>query len=164
MLGKRTAYLYISLSLLKRSFFILSVFLLRSHLGVSVWLQLLLNNLLSLIYIAFLITARPHESSFSSRVEIFGEMCFITIIYSGLNVANGAYTDQEIFTTEGFQTFKRTELAGYMIAYGMLITVACQTGANLLQQMTSSYKSFRYYVMRGKFKTATASDIKDSSA
>lgn len=106
----RNSIICISLQMLKRSFFVFSIFILRQHFGVSLWFQLFLNCLASMGYLLFLIVAKPFESRFALGLEVFGELSFVAVAYAGFNVANGNYTDEVIFDLDpyGFNSFKQT--------------------------------------------------------
>lgn len=125
---KSEALLYVGLSLLRRSLFVLTIFVLKSRFGVAVWFQVILNTLLAMTYIIFIILTRPHEDNFSLCMEIFGELTFITTVYAGFSLANGnsLFTDEEIFelASGGFKSFKRIEIAGYVILCGLLLSIA----------------------------------------
>ena len=78
-------------------------------------------------FVIFLILTTPHEDTFSLGLEIYGELTFITTVYAGFNLANGNgfYTDEEVFefASGGFSSFKRAEIAGYVILSGMLLSI-----------------------------------------
>jgi hypothetical protein len=125
---KRGALLYVGLSLLRRSLFVFTIFVLKSGFGVAVWFQVIFNTLVAMAYVIFIILTRPHEENFSLCMEIFGELTFITTVYAGFSLANGNgfFTDEEIFefALGGFTSFKRTEVAGYVILCGLLLSIA----------------------------------------
>lgn len=154
---KRGSLLYVGLSLLRRSFFVLTVFVLKRSFGVAVWFQVVPNCLVAMAFAIFIIHARPHEENFSLFAEVFGELTFMTTVYAGFSLAsgNGLFTDDEIFefASGGFASFKRTEVAGYVILCGILLSIAAQTLVNLGKLFRRGYISLKQFVKRGKFRT-----------
>jgi hypothetical protein len=106
---------------------VLSIFVLKRGFGVAVWFQVIFNTFMAMAFVIFLILTKPHEERFSLCLEIYGELTFITTVYAGFNLAkgNGFYSDEEVFefASGGFRSYKRTEIAGYVILSGMLLSI-----------------------------------------
>ena len=50
-----------------------------------------------MIYLLFIIIAKPHDTMFNRVLEISQELTFLVLIYSGFSIATNDYTSDEYF-------------------------------------------------------------------
>ena len=147
---KRAAFFYNAIQLMKKTLFVISLFVIS-----KVWYQLMLNCLVSMIYLIFITIAKPHDTMFNRVLEISQELTFLVLIYSGFSIANNDYTTNEYFylSQSQFGSYKQIEIAGYVIISGMLFSIALQSFANWIKTFHTCYKALKTYIYRGKFRT-----------
>ena len=160
--------MYQGIFLLRRGLFVYTIFAMvdqnasQSFLQSPVWLQITLNNVLSLGYLVFMVVAKPFEQPFSRRIEVFAEFAFMTIVEAAFNVANTPaslyYTDMEVYLNGlgDFRDYTKVELIGYMLVSVILFSIAAQVFAHSFYLLHQVIQSIKYFLARGKFRTSGA--------
>jgi len=163
--GHRKAFLYVGVSLLRRSLFVLTIFVFRSSLGVSNLIQLIVNVLISFSYLIFLALLKPHESPIACWTEVFSELTFMTVLYAAANVSESGYPDDVIFALEpfGFDSFKRKEAYGYAIVLIIVLSIAIMTAANITILAYKLFRAYRVALKRCNFKLANLNSLEIES-